>query len=78
MPAGAGPGGGAGLGLVGRKPEAVGDASAPDFDRVALNTTAAAARAANTSPMVHRRPEDRSPRDAADEVDLPFFVGLSF
>ncbi len=78
MPSGAGPGGRVGVGLVGRKPEVVGDASALGFGRVALYTSATTARAANASPMTQRRPEARLPPGAGDGVDFPFFFGLSF
>ena len=50
MPSGAGPGGRAGLGLVGRKPAAAaGEESALGFGRVAMKKSAAA-MAAITSP----------------------------
>ena len=77
MPSGAGPGGFVVLGLVGRKLEgAVGDASAPGFGRVALNTTATAARAVNASPMTHRRPAARGLRGV--EMAVEFFFGPGF
>lgn len=78
MPSGAGPGGRAAFGSVGRKPEAVGDASALGFGRVALYTSATTARAANASPMTQRPPEARLPRDPGDGAELPVLFGLSF